>query len=169
GTAWPNKSPPSMSGPSLVCQHRRSTLTTHRSIDLAPYRSVVHGWQAPCARFRAICATTGMSGSTDSLTSHHSAIGGLEGGTKSRLVESVAGHHLQMPGCTQDAPQLPIERMGQLTRRTVERERTERQAMALASAAIRDRYQPRIAQPRDVGDVAGCGADRSVRVAGEHG
>jgi hypothetical protein len=32
GTAWPNKSPPSMSGPSLVCQHRRSTLTTHTSI-----------------------------------------------------------------------------------------------------------------------------------------
>lgn len=70
---------------------------------------------------------TGMNGSTESLTSHRSAIGGrAEGGTKSRFVESVAGHHLQMLGCTQDAPQLPIERMGQLTRRTVERERTER-------------------------------------------
>ena len=46
---------------------------------------------------------------------HHSASGGREeGGTERRLVESVAGHHLQMPGRAQDVPQLPIERMGQL-------------------------------------------------------
>ena len=38
-----------------------------------------------------------------------------------------------MPGRAQDVPQLPIERMGQLARRPVERERTERQAIAPAA------------------------------------
>jgi hypothetical protein len=39
-----------MSGPSLVCQHRRSTLTRHRSIDLAPRRSELTIRRARAAR-----------------------------------------------------------------------------------------------------------------------
>jgi hypothetical protein len=51
GNAWPNKSPPSTpSGPSLVCQRPRRTLTTHRSIDLAHRRSVLTIGRAGAAR-----------------------------------------------------------------------------------------------------------------------